>query len=62
MEHVTLFVTWTRDGQTVREHFGIGPAPKEKASAMLADMVCELWKRADVTRIEIERGDRSAPS
>jgi hypothetical protein len=58
MEHATLFVTWTRNGQAVRERFGMGPAPKKKISTMLADMVCELWKRGDVERIEIERGDR----
>jgi len=62
VEHATVFVTTTRDGQVVREHFGAGPAPKHKMGDMLADMVRELWKRSDVTRIEIERGDRLAPS
>jgi hypothetical protein len=62
MEHATLFVTWTRNGQTVRERFGMGPAPKKRISTMLADMVCELWKRGDVERIEIERGDRLVAS
>ena len=62
VEHATLFVTSTRDGKPVREHFGAGPAPKHKMGDMLADMVRELWKRSDVIRIEIERGDRLAPS
>ena len=61
-EHATLYVTWTRAGQTVREHFGAGPASRHSLSNMLADMVRELWKRGDVARIEIERGDRLAPS
>ena len=62
MEHATLFVTWTRNGQAVCERFGMGPAPKQKISTMLADMVSELWKRGDVTRLEIERGDQLAAS
>ena len=61
-EHATLFVTWTRDGQTVREHFGMGPGERHALARMLAEMVGGLWKRGDVERIDIERGDRKAPS
>ncbi len=61
-ERATLFVTWTRDGRTVRERFGAGPGPRSAISSMLADMVRELWKRDDVSRIEIDRGDRRASS
>jgi hypothetical protein len=60
MEHAALFVTWTRNGQTVRERFGMGPAPKQMVSTMLAEMVRGLWNRGDVERIEIERGERIA--
>ena len=62
MEHATLFVTWNRNGQTVRERFGMGPASKQRISNMLADMVRELWKRGDVKRLENERGDPRAAS
>lgn len=62
MEHATLFVTTKRGNQTVREHFGVGPAPRHKMASLIADMICELWKRDDVCRVEIERGDRRAPS
>jgi hypothetical protein len=30
MEHAALFVTWTRNGQTVLEHFGMGPSSEAK--------------------------------
>jgi hypothetical protein len=60
IEHATLFVTWTRNGQTVRERFGMGPSSKQRLAVMLADMVRELWKRDDIERVEIERGDQLA--